>query len=142
MRLGVVLATVLLAITSAGGAISTEQPTPEVLPTDNYSSVDAVSGKSLQLNVHASATKDCGPASLPTLKLVDRPKNCTFTVRRGTLTGAHVANCENLNVLGLAVFYTSNSGYVGQDHAKYAVIDFEGQITNFDFEITVKEERR
>jgi len=142
MRLSMALATVLLAITATEAAISTEPPAADALAADNYSSVEAVSGKPVQLNVHASATKDCSPVPMPTIKLLDRPKNGTFTIRRGTLNAGHVANCDISNMPGLAVFYTSQMGYVGQDHAAYEVIDFRGQIERFDFEISVKEEKK
>jgi hypothetical protein len=145
----VALSTVLLLVATSSAAVLTSGPRESVRldqhlaaesapSADNYSSMEAISGKTLQLTYHASVTKDCNPAPLPTIRLIDRPRSGTFTVRRATLTAAQIANCQNLNIPVQAVFYTSRAGYVGEDHVAYEVINFEGQIEKFDIAITVK----
>src|SRR6266436_522194 len=118
-----VIAAALWSVTTSAAAILRDDPRPspqlaaESAPSvENYSSVEAVSGKTLHLNNHASVNKDCSPAPLPTIRLIDRPKSGTFTVRRGTLRGAQVAHCQNLNIPVQGVFYTSRPGYMGEDH--------------------------
>jgi hypothetical protein len=141
LAVAVVAATTSSAATSAGNPAEsqTQQSAGEsALTAENYSSVEAVSGKTLQLNSHASVTKDCSSAPLPTIRLVERPRAGTFTVRRGTLTGAQVGNCRNLNIPAEGVFFTSRPGYVGDDHVVYELITFEGKAEKYDIVITVR----
>jgi hypothetical protein len=149
MRLSVALFLPLLAVTTSSAALLTSDPSESARlgrhlavesaqSAENYSSAEAVSGKTLQLNYHASVTKDCNPTPLPTIRLIDRPRGGTFTVRRATLTAAQIANCKNLKIMAQAIFYTSRADYVGGDHIAYEVITFDGQIEKFDIAITVK----
>ena len=52
----------------------------------NYTSVDATSDKPVQLGYHASAHKNCTPAPLPTIRVIEAPKSGMLTVRRAVLT--------------------------------------------------------
>jgi hypothetical protein len=48
---------------------------PALAQDANYMSVEATSGKPLQLSYHASAHKNCTPAPLPTIRVVEAPKS-------------------------------------------------------------------
>jgi hypothetical protein len=148
MGLSLIVAAALWSVTTSAAAILADDPrerlrlSPQLAAesnpsAENYSSIEAVSGKTLHLNNHASVSKDCSPAPLPTIRLIDRPKSGTFTVRRGTLSGAQVANCQNLNIPAQGVFYTSRPSFVGEDHVAYEVTTFEGEVEKFDIAITV-----
>jgi hypothetical protein len=139
-----IIAAALWSVTMSASAILRDDPRPilqlaaESTPeAESYSSIEAVSGKTLHLNNHASVNKDCSPAPLPTIRLIERPKSGTFTVRRGTLSGVQVANCQNLNIPVQGVFYTSRPGYIGEDHVVYDVTNFEGEVEKVDIAITV-----
>ena len=50
----------------------------------NYTSVEAIAGKPVQLTYHADAHKStCTPAPMPTFRVVEPPKNGVLTVRKG-----------------------------------------------------------
>jgi hypothetical protein len=132
-----IIAAALWSVTMSASAILRDDPRPilqlaaESTPeAESYSSIEAVSGKTLHLNNHASVNKDCSPAPLPTIRLIERPKSGTFTVRRGTLSGVQVANCQNLNI-------SVQPGYIGEDHVVYDVTNFEGEVEKVDIAITV-----
>ena len=149
MRFSLIPAVALLSVTTSSAAILTSEPTGSIRPgqhlaaeparsAENYSTVEAVSGKTLQLNSHASVTRECNPAPLPKVRLINRPKAGTFTVRLATLTSAQIAGCQNLTLPVHATFYTSRAGYVGEDQVIYEVTTFEGEIEKFDIAINVK----
>jgi len=105
----------------------------------NYTSVQAIAGKPLQLTYHADAHKStCTPAPVPTLRVVEPPKDGVLTVRQATLTTDKVAGCPGLKTPALVVFYQAQEGYSGSDHVRYTVTNAAGQIQGYDVTITVK----
>lgn len=105
----------------------------------NYTSVQAIAGKPIQLTYHADAHKStCSPAPLPTLRVIEPPKDGVLTVRKAVLTTNKVAGCPGLKTPVLVVFYQSKEGYSGTDHVSYAVTNPEGQTQGYDVTITVK----
>jgi hypothetical protein len=106
--------------------------------SDHYAKKEATSGRIAQLNIHASATKDCKPAPLPNVRLIDRPANGTLIVRRGLLTTNRIPACPNLKIPAQVVLYTSVGNFVGKDRAVYEVESANGDKQKFDIEIDVK----
>ena len=105
----------------------------------NYTSVDAIPDKSVQLSYHASANKsNCSPGALPTVRIIEAPKSGRLTVRNAVLTTNKIAGCPQLKVPARVVLYTANTGYTGPDHVKYEVTDENGQVATYDVTITVK----
>jgi hypothetical protein len=104
--------------------------------TDTYSMASAVAGKPAQLNVHAAA-RNCQPAPLPTIKLIERPSNGTLVVRRATLTTNRIQTCPNLKVPAQVVIYTAQPGFTGKDRVVYEVESASGSKQKFDIEVTV-----
>ena len=52
----------------------------------NYTSVEAVPEKPVELSYHASANKDtCAPRQPATIRILERPKSGMLTVRKGML---------------------------------------------------------
>jgi hypothetical protein len=132
----------LLSATAASAAISStstaEVPRPSLAESaENYSTVEAVSGGPLHLNNHGSVTKECGPAPIPTIRVIDRPKHGTLTIRLGTIADGQIGNCKFVDLPIRGVFYVSKPGYVGADRVTYEVIAYDGQIEKFDIAITV-----
>jgi len=95
-------------------------------------------GETGQLGYHASAHKNCTPAALPTIRVIEAPKSGTLTVRRAVLTTDKVAGCPGLKTPAQAVFYLAHAGYAGSDHVKYEVTTENGEGATYDVTITVK----
>jgi len=104
----------------------------------NYMSVEATSGKPVQLSYHASAHKNCTPAPLPTIRVIEPPKSGMLTVRKGVLTTDKVAGCPAVKTPAQVVFYLARVGYSGPDHVNYEVTDENGEVNTYDVTITVK----
>src|ERR1700689_853582 len=105
----------------------------------NYPSVEAISGKPVQLTYHADAHKStCTPAPLPTLRVIEPPKNGVLTVRKAVLSTDKIPGCPGLKTPALVVFYQAKEGYSGSDHVSYAVTNPEGQTQGYDVTIAVK----
>ena len=104
----------------------------------NYSSAVATSEKPVQLSYHASAHKNCTPAPLPTVRVIEVPKFGTLTVRKAVLTTNKVARCPALKTPAQVVFYLARGGYEGPDHVKYEVTSENGEVATYDVTITVK----
>jgi hypothetical protein len=105
----------------------------------NYTSVEAIAGKPVQLTYHADAHKStCTAAPMPTLRVIEPPKNGVLTARKGVLTTNKIAGCPGLKTPVLAVFYQAKEGYSGSDHVSFAVTNAEGKVQGFDVTITVR----
>jgi hypothetical protein len=66
----------------------------------------------------AAAHKDCTPAPLPTIRVIEAPKSGTLTVRRGELKTDQVAGCPGLKTPAQVVFYQARAGTLGTDHPR------------------------
>ena len=95
-------------------------------------------GKPAQLTYHASAKKDCTPAPLPVVKVVEPPKAGALIVRQGMLTTDKFPGCEKIKVPAQVIFYQSKDGYTGPDHVSYLVTAPSGEVASYDVTITVK----
>ncbi len=104
----------------------------------NYTSVEVTGTTPMQLSYHASAHKNCTPAPLPTVRVIQPPTSGTLIVRRAVLTTNKVANCPALKIPAQVVFYRAHAGYAGPDHVVYQVTDTNGEINSFDVAIKVK----
>ena len=105
----------------------------------NYTSVEAIAGKPVQLTYHASAhKKDCTPAPLATFDVLQAPKLGVLTVRKGLLTTNNVAGCPGLKIPAEVVFYRGREGSAGPDHVVYKVTSSGGEVEVYDVTINVK----
>lgn len=107
-------------------------------PTSNYTSFEATPGKPVQLGYYASAHKDCTPAPLPVVRVIEAPKSGTLTVRRGELKTDQVAGCPGLKMPAQVVFYQARAGATGSDHLVYEVTNPTGEVGTFDVTIKIK----
>lgn len=127
-----------LANCSAVAAIVILMASVALAQNANYTSVEATSDKPVQLNLHASARKDCTAGRLPTIRVIEPPKSGTMTVRGAVVTTNRVPGCPGLKTPARVVFYTARSDYVGPDHLLYEVTSENGEVATFDITITVK----
>lgn len=111
--------------------------TAALAQTANYRSVEATAGTPVELSYHASAHKNCTPAPLPTVRVIEAPKSGTLTVRRAVLTTDKIAGCPELKVPAQVVFYQASTGYAGPDHVSYEMTTENGEDAIYDMTITV-----
>jgi hypothetical protein len=105
----------------------------------NYTSVEAIAGKPLQLSYHASAHKsDCTPAPLVTFDVLQPPKLGLLIVRKALLTTDKIAGCPHLKIPAEVVFYRGREGSAGTDHVIYKVTSAAGEVETYDVTITLK----
>lgn len=131
LRAGV-LALVLAGVVST---VALAQPAP----SSNYSSFEATPSKPVQLGYYAAAHKDCTPALIPTIRVIEAPKSGILTVRRGELKTDQVAGCPGLKMPAQVVFYQARAGATGSDHLVYVVTNPTGEVAIYDVSITIKE---
>jgi hypothetical protein len=91
----------LFAFIAAISTVAHTQPAP----TSNYTSFEATTAKPVQLGYHASAHKNCTPAPLPVVRVIEAPNSGMLTVRRGELKTEQVAGCPGLKIPAQVVFY-------------------------------------
>ena len=138
MRTPVLTLAVLIPLVAAAISISTvalAQPAP----TSNYTSIEATPDKPVQLGYHASAHKNCTPAPLPTVRIIEAPKSGILTVRKAVLTTDKIAGCPGLKIPAQVVSYQARAGAAGNDHIVYEVTDFNGEVGTYDVTIKIKE---
>lgn len=111
---------------------------PATAQSSHYTSVEAMSGKPLQLGYYASVRKDCAPAPLPSVRVVQAPKSGVLTIRTAVLTTDKLGGCPGLKVPARVLFYQARAGYAGADHVTYEVTTSPGNPRTFDVTITVK----
>jgi hypothetical protein len=104
----------------------------------NYTSIEVLAGKPVQLSYHASAHKNCTPAMPPTVRITQPPKDGVLTVRKAVLTTDKIAGCPRLKTPVQVLFYEAHADYAGPDHVGYEVIDSNGEVSSYDVTITVK----
>ena len=107
-------------------------------PNSTYTSFDAVPGKPVQLGYYASAKKDCTPAPLPDLQIMEPPKSGYLIVRKATLTTNKIAGCPNLKTAAQVVFYQARPASTGGDRVVYKVRTPNGEVGTYDVTITIK----
>jgi len=128
------LRTLLFAFATASVCVSAS-----LAQDANYTSVEAIPDKPVQLSYHASAHRsNCSPGAVPTIRTIEAPKSGILTVRNAVLTTNKIAGCPELKIPAQVVFYTANTGYMGPDHVKYEVTDENGQVATYDITIAVK----
>jgi len=104
----------------------------------DYTSVEAIAGKPVQLSYHASAHKNCTAGPPPTIRVTQPPRDGVLMVRKATLTTNKIASCPGLKTPAEVVVYQAREGYSGSDHVGYEVTDTNGKVSVVDVAITVK----
>lgn len=108
------------------------QPAPAL----NYTSYEAIPGKALQIGYYGSANRNCTPAALPTIRVMEAPQSGTLTVRVGSLTTDGINGCPRLKLPVQILFYLARPGVAGRDHLLYTVTSQNGEVGGYD--VTIK----
>ena len=111
---------------------------PALAQIANYTSVEAIGDKPVQVSYHASAHRNCTPGALPTFRVMEPPKSGMLTVRKAILTTDKVVGCGPMKTPAQVVFYQARAGYEGPDKVKYEVTNENGEVADYDVTITVK----
>ncbi|MGO8797796.1 MAG: hypothetical protein ACLQJL_01775 [Roseiarcus sp.] len=129
-----------LIVSTCAAVCATSAPAlAQGAPSVNYTSFDATSAKPVQIGYYGSAHKDCTPAPLPNIRVVEPPKSGTLTFRRGVLTTSNVAGCPGLRIPAQVAFYRARAGATGTDHIVYLVTNTDGAAGAYDVTINIKE---
>jgi hypothetical protein len=132
LRLAGGLASIGVMLASAG---ATGQPAP----TTNYTSFDAVPGKTVQIGFFGSANKkDCAPVRAPTIRVIEPPKAGSLMVRHGEVTADKVGSCGPFKIPVQAILYTARRGDADADHLIYEVTSANGQVDTYQITISIK----
>lgn len=91
------------------------------------------------LGYYASAHKNCTPALIPTIRVIEAPKSGILTVGRGELKTDQIAGCPGLKFPAQVVSYQARVGTTGSDHLVYTVANPTGEVASYDVAITIKE---
>jgi hypothetical protein len=125
----------LLVSLAASGLVATAA----LAQSANYSSVEAVAGKPVQLGYYASAHKNCTAAEAPTVRVLTPPQHGTLSIRKAVLSTNKVAGCPGLKTPTQVAFYQAGEGYVGPDKVSFEVTAENGEVATYEITITVKE---
>jgi hypothetical protein len=104
----------------------------------DYTSVEAIAAKPVQLSYHASANKNCMAGPPPMIRVTQPPRDGVLMVRKALLTTDKIAGCPGLKTPVEVVLYQAREGYTGPDHVAYEVTNANGKVGVFDVAITVK----
>jgi hypothetical protein len=129
----------LAALFALVGAILSTAALSQPTATSNYTSFEATAAKPVQLGYYASAHKNCTPAPIPTIRVIEAPKSGILTVRRGELKTDQIAGCPGLKMPAQVVFYQARAGATGSDRLVYEVTNPTGEVGTYDVTITIKE---
>jgi hypothetical protein len=110
------------------------QPTPTV----NYTSFNATPGTQIRLGYYGSAHKNCMPAQIPQIHVLEPPKSGLLTIRRGDLTTEQIATCPHMKIPAMAVFYRVRDAAIGRDHVIYRVDSENGETSVYDVTISIQ----
>ena len=100
---------------------------------------NAVTGKTIRLNVVTALKKDCTLGSVGEIRIVTTPKNGSLVVKGGKAKTPATFRCPNVETPFQAVFYQSNPKFTGRDEVRYEVKTPDGQSQTVTVTITVAE---
>jgi len=128
----------LLQFVSSSVAAGFLVATAALAQSANYASYETTTDKPVQLGYYASAHKNCTPAALPTVRVLEAPKGGVLIVRKGVLATDQVAGCTGLKTPAQIAFYQPRAGYTGPDRVSYEVTSENGDVATYEMTITVK----
>jgi hypothetical protein len=92
----------------------------------------------VRLGFFGSAHKDCTPAALPSIHVVEPPKLGLLLIRQATATTNRIRGCANLHVKVRVAIYRARLQASGSDHLIYEVINERGESKTYDVTIAIK----
>ena len=100
------------------------------------------SGHPFRLLVEGSWDKNCSPKSFPQISAVQPPTHGSLSMQTDAFTIRHSVSgdsrCIGRPGSGQAVYYTSQPGFHGTDHATFTVAFPDGVTANKDVTISVR----
>jgi hypothetical protein len=99
---------------------------------------EVVAGALARVGVHAAAKKDCSPAPLPTITVVNAPKHGSLHVQTGKVKSNQIKACPNIELPANLIMYRSQAGFSGEDKVTYEVKNVGGRSQSITITITVK----
>lgn len=130
-------ATRILLRVLALGAASVPSVSAQQAPTLNYTSYDAIPGRTIEIGYYGSANKNCVPAPPPAIRVSEAPQSGTLTVRGGSLTTDRVKGCPGLKLPIQILFYVARPDAAGSDHLRYVVTSQNGDVSGYDVTIRI-----
>lgn len=126
-------------LASIGSLLASAVALGQPAPTTNYTSFDAVPGKTVQIGFFGSANKkECAPVHAPTIRVIEPPKAGTLMVRHGEVAADKVGSCAPFKVPVQVVLYTAGRGDADADRVIYEVTSATGQVDTYQITINIK----
>jgi hypothetical protein len=100
--------------------------------------VKAQTGRDVRVGVFASIKPDCTPGQLPTVRLKERPKNGTVTVKQGRLRATNLKQCLAADVPAFVAIYRSQPDFAGSDELTLEVVNANGKTQLQRIQVTVE----
>lgn len=128
MRTAIAIALALLSATAAQGQSATKY---------------AVSGRPLKLSFFNSTNPDCSNVGRPTIRLIRAPEHGRVTVTQTTdfpsFPSSNIrSTCNRRRVVGAAIHYVSQRGFVGTDYVQAEIIFASGNLRQASYTINVR----
>lgn len=103
----------------------------------SYTVVEAVPGKSLRIGTYGTANKkDCTPARVPTIRVIEPPSSGSLTVRLAEAKMDNVANCPTIVIPVQFLTYIARAD--GQkDRVVYEVTSADGEVATYEVTIDI-----
>lgn len=126
-------------LVSVGSLLVSAMAMGQPAPTTNYTSFEAVPGKTVQIGFFGSASKkDCAPARAPTIRVIEPPRAGSLMVRHGEVAADKVGSCAPFKVPVQVVLYTAGRGEADADRLIYEVTSANGQVDTYQITINIK----
>lgn len=125
----------LMAMGAAGALAATAtmaQPSSR-----SYTTVEAVPGKSLRIGTYGTANKkDCSPARVPTIRVIEPPSSGSLTVRLSEAKIDKVAGCSTIVIPMQFLIYVARAD-AEKDKVVYEVTSANGEVATYEVTINI-----
>ncbi len=103
----------------------------------NYTTVEAVPGKSLRIGTYGTANrKDCSPARVPTIRVIEPPSSGSLTVRLGEAKTDKVPGCSTIAIPMQFLMYVARAD-AEKDRIVYEVTSANGEVATYEVTISI-----
>jgi hypothetical protein len=103
----------------------------------SYTTLEAVPGKSLRIGTYGTANKkDCSPARVPTIRVIEPPSSGSLTVRLSEAKIDKVAGCSTIVIPVQFLLYVARAD-AEKDRIVYEVTNASGEVATFEVIINI-----
>ena len=125
----------LMAVGAA--AVLTATATMAQPSSRSYTTVEAVPGKSLRIGTYGTANrKDCSPARVPTIRVIEPPSSGSLTVRLSEAKTDKVAGCSTIVIPMQFLMYVARAD-AEKDRIVYEVTSANGEVATYEVTINI-----